>query len=160
VSIHEIAAGKLAALLSRGKARGLFDCHKLLHTKNVDLERLRLAFVIYGGMNRRDWRSISIEDIELDRIDFKRQLIPTLRSESVAREEAGDLGTSLVSECKDALSSILPFSKNETRFLDRLLDEGKIEPELITDDPDLEAKIRMHPWLLWKAFNVRRYRGL
>ncbi len=66
IDIHELAAGKLAALLARRQARDLFDSHILLHMENLDLDRLRTAFVVYGAMNRKDWRTVSTEDVNLD----------------------------------------------------------------------------------------------
>ena len=45
-------------------------------------------------------------------------------------------------------------------FLDRLNDEGEIEAELLTDDDDLQARIRSNPGLRWKALNVKKHRGL
>jgi hypothetical protein len=53
---HELAAGKLAALLARSANRDIFDAHRLLGASDLDRERLRLAFVVYGGINRKDWR--------------------------------------------------------------------------------------------------------
>ena len=43
LDIHELAAGKLAALFSRRQARDLFDCHKILHSANLDHNRLRVV---------------------------------------------------------------------------------------------------------------------
>ena len=58
------------------------------------------------------------------------------------------------------LSLVLPFEPNESEFLNRLNDRGEIAPELLTEDADLQAIIRSHPGLLWKALNVRKRRGL
>lgn len=60
LDLHELAAGKLAALLARHASRDLFDAHLLLTQGKVERERLRLAFVVYGAMNRRDWRGVSV----------------------------------------------------------------------------------------------------
>ena len=49
VDIHELAAGKLAALLARRKARDLFDSRLVFSLDGLDLKRLRTAFVVYGG---------------------------------------------------------------------------------------------------------------
>ena len=38
---HELAAGKLAALLSRRQARDLFDGHRILRLDDIDSKRLR-----------------------------------------------------------------------------------------------------------------------
>jgi predicted nucleotidyltransferase component of viral defense system len=56
---HELAAGKLAALLSRRQARDLFDGHRILRMDEIDSNRLRTGFVVYGAMNRKDWRTVS-----------------------------------------------------------------------------------------------------
>lgn len=58
LDVHELAAGKLAALFGRAASRDLFDVRELLAAKSLDPERLRLAFVVYGGINRRDWRTV------------------------------------------------------------------------------------------------------
>lgn len=47
---------------------------------NLDFERLRIAFVVYGGMNRKDWRTVNIEDVGFDVREFDSQLLPTLRN--------------------------------------------------------------------------------
>ena len=39
IDIHELAAGKLAALLARRQARDLFDSHGILHMENLDNNR-------------------------------------------------------------------------------------------------------------------------
>jgi predicted nucleotidyltransferase component of viral defense system len=71
VDIHELAAGKLAALLSRHASRDLFDAHQLLTTSNLDRTKLRLAFVIYGAINRKDWRTVSVADVDIDASDLE-----------------------------------------------------------------------------------------
>ena len=46
----ELAAGKLSALFSRMQARDLFDAHQSLMRDSIDRERLRIAFIVYGGL--------------------------------------------------------------------------------------------------------------
>src|SRR5690606_32426169 len=58
VELHELAAGKLAALCSRNASRDIFDARELLRRDDIDLQKLRLAFVVYGGLNRKDWRTV------------------------------------------------------------------------------------------------------
>ena len=43
---HELAAGKLSALMARQTSRDLFDAHALLTRRRLDRDRLRLAFVV------------------------------------------------------------------------------------------------------------------
>jgi hypothetical protein len=156
MDIHELAAGKFAALLARHASRDLFDAHRLLTTQKFQADRLRLAFVVYGGLNRKDWRTVTAADVGFSPGELQNELIPVLR-----RAATKDLPASvsqLVDEVRDKLEIVLPFSGAETRFLDRLLDEGIIEPALIADDEELSERIRNHPGLLWKAANVRAHR--
>lgn len=157
---HELAAGKLAALLSRRQARDLFDSHRVLHAEGLEHNRLRVAFVVYGGMNRKDWRTVSVEDVTCDGAEFARQLAPTLRSPR-QREQARleELASQLVEECKTAMGVVLPPTDSERAFLDLLLDEGQIDATILTTDTSLQERIQVQPMLEWKAFNVRRYKN-
>ena len=49
---HELAAGKLVALLDRRKARDLFDSSLIFSMTGLDNEMLRTFFVVYGAMER------------------------------------------------------------------------------------------------------------
>jgi hypothetical protein len=78
---------------------------------NLDQDRLRTAFVVYGAMNRKDWRTVSTEDVNWESAELARQLIPTLRVNTYNEQEAIDkYGARLVEECRQALSVVLPFS--------------------------------------------------
>lgn len=159
LDIHELAAGKLAALLSRHQARDLFDSQTVLHLEELDMERLRLAFVVYGAMNRKDWRSVSVEDVDFDVQDLAARLAPTLRAGEIgAPAQLAEYGRRLVQECRLALSAVLPFTRDESEFLNILLDNGQIDPSLLTADAALQERIQRHPLLEWKALNVRRYK--
>ena len=160
LDIHELAAGKLAALLSRRRARDLFDCRHLLALDTLDLSRLRTAFVVYGAMNRRDWRTISVDDVAFDPRELSSQLLPSLPASAVAGMDAAEYGRMLVEDCREALSALLPFDEEERAFLDRLLDHGGIDGALLTTEEALRRRIDAQPWLEWKAQNVRQHRGL
>ena len=158
--IHELAAGKLAALLSRRRARDLFDCRQLLSLATLDPFRLRVAFVVYGAMNRRDWRTVAAQDVALDPRELSSQLLPSLPASAAAGMNADEYGRMLVEDCRRALSALLPFNEEERAFLDHLLDHGEIEGALLTADEDMQQRINAQPWLEWKARNVRQHRGL
>jgi hypothetical protein len=161
MDIHELAAGKLAALLSRRKARDLFDSHRILHMDGLNLERLRIAFVVYGAMNRKDWRTVSVGDVDFDAVELASQLISTLRLGAIqGTRGAGNYGKMLVDECRQALSAVLPFNSAERQFLDLLLDKGEIDSTILTVDETLQKCIQQQPLLEWKALNVRQYKGL
>ncbi len=157
LDVHELAAGKLAALLSRGASRDVFDAVELLRGGELDAARLRLAFVLYGGANRRDWRTVSADDVRLAPEDFKRELFPTLRAATdEKRREPAAAAKELVDECRARLSVVLPLRKEEHEFLTLLNDGGEINPALLTSDDAMKATIREHPALRWKALNVAR----
>jgi len=160
LDLHELAAGKLVALLSRKASRDLFDVHLLLTSLELNRERLRLAFVVYGAMSRRNWREVRIQDVDFQEKDLKDQLLPLLRRNFV--DSVGDIrswASRIVEECQEKLACVLPFTDAEMEFLDRLLDHGEIEPWLLTQDKPLVERIRRHPMLQWKALNVLGHKG-
>jgi len=160
LDIHELAAGKLCALLARQQGRDLFDSHQLLNHEDLEQKRLRLAFVVYGAMNRKDWRTVSLQAVDIAADDLSHRLLPLLRVSSAGADESPALyGKRLVKECRDRLSAVLPFTDSETEFLNLLLDRGEIVPSLLTSDKDLQERISRHPLLEWKALNVRQYKG-
>jgi hypothetical protein len=160
LDIHEIAAGKLAALLARQASRDLFDVHLLLTQQELDPRMLRLAFVVYGAMNRVDWRSVSIDDVNFNARELENSLIPVLAGNALGGNDIHTWTNSLVEECRAALSVVLPLAENEREFLDGLLDRGKIDPSLLTDDPDMTDRINSHPLLAWKALNVKQHNSI
>ena len=161
LDLHELVAGKLSALFSRRQARDLFDCHQILNAGNLQYDRLRIAFVVYGGMNRKDWRTVSLEDVDYKRAELAKQLSPTLRAHTSKEQYSpAKYGVQLVDECRKALSVVLPFTDAEKAFLDLLLEEGEIDATILTSDPTLQKRIKAQPHLQWKALNVRRHKGL
>ncbi|MFA6234082.1 MAG: nucleotidyl transferase AbiEii/AbiGii toxin family protein [Bacteroidota bacterium] len=161
LDLHELAAGKLAALIARGVARDLFDTTQILEHPDIETASLRAAFVTYGAMNRKDWRTVSVDDVVFDPAELGRKLTPMLR-EGIGEHDLPpeEYGKRLAVKCTELLARVLPFTDNERTFLDRLLDAGEIDASLLTDDPDLQSRIQNQPLLEWKAFNVRIHRGL
>lgn len=152
---HELAGGKLKALFSRHSSRDLFDAYLLLQDKHLDLKKLRIAFIVYGGMSRTDWRTIRIEQINYEWIEFKNMLLPMLK-----HNEIGDSKLwvkTMLETTQENLKQLLPFKMNEQEFLNQLLDFGNICPELITDNLSLQQKIHQQPGLQWKAINVKKH---
>jgi predicted nucleotidyltransferase component of viral defense system len=161
LDIHEIAAGKIVALFARKTSRDLFDAHQLLTRGDMDFARLRSGFVAYGAMSRRDWRTISLEEVDFDSKELVNNLLPMLRTGF--REGVSDpieWAAGLTAECREALRGLLPFTDAEMEFLNRVLERGEIEPRLISSDDDFIERIRLHPNLEWKAMNVRKFKGL
>lgn len=157
LDLHELAAGKLAALFARQASRDVFDAHGLLTAGKLDPDQLRLAFILYGAMNRRDWRTISLDDVGCDALELENQLLPVL-SRSVREALQADWAVRMVEVCRERLASLVQFTPEEAEFLDRLLDHGEIVPSLLTDDTQMGARILAHPLLQWKALNVQHHR--
>lgn len=161
VDDHELAAGKLAALVARSASRDVFDARELLRRPGLDRAKLRLGFVVYGGVNRVDWREITVEHVRTTAADVDSQLVPMLRLD--VRPASADIPAwteALVRETRELMAAVLPLEAHELEFLERLNGEGDIAPELLTADVAMQAVIRDHPMLKWKALNVKKHRGL
>jgi predicted nucleotidyltransferase component of viral defense system len=157
---HELAAGKLAALVARSASRDLFDACALLRRSTLDPTKLRLGFIVYGGANREDWRSVAIERVVTTAADVDAQLLPMLRTDvRPKRHEVAAWTDSLIQEARSLLSIVLPLTEQEREFLEQLNGKGDIIPELLTGDPVMQEIIRSHPGLNWKAVNVKRRVG-
>lgn len=131
----------------------------MLASDTFDNARLRLAFVVYGGINRVDWRTVSIDSVTTTVSDVQRQLLPMLRQD--IRPNPGDVEgwtRNLVDDTRALLSAVLPLDDAEIQFLDRLNDQAEIEPRLLTSDAELQRRILASPGLQWKALNVRKHR--
>jgi predicted nucleotidyltransferase component of viral defense system len=150
---HELSAGKLVALIDRKTGRDLFDAYHLLTNTSLDMGKLRIALVVYSAINRKiDLRQLTIQDISVDISELKNRLIPLIRKNEVTEmNSAQKWAAGLVQECQKAFNHFLPLTDNEQIFLDNLLNNGVIEPELISDDQRLIENIKIHPAVQWAA---------
>jgi hypothetical protein len=160
LDLHELAAGKLGALFSRQQSRDLLDSHCLLNNCELDKEKLRLGFVLYGAMSRTDWRTISPDSIQIDPREVENRLFPVLSAKTVESIDCvAEWTERTVRECREKLKIVLPLKDHELEFLNRINDYGEIEPSLLTSDEETADIITSHPGLLWKAVNVRKYKA-
>jgi len=160
VEDHELAAGKLAALVARSASRDLFDARELLRRPGLDRAKLRLGFVVYGGLNRIDWRTITVEHVRTTAADVDSQLVPMLRLDvRPAKADIAAWTETLVRETRQLMATVLPLEPHEIEFLERLNGAGDITPELLTAEPAMQALIREHPGLRWKVLNVKKRLG-
>ncbi len=153
LDIHELAAGKLHALLDRVAARDLFDSHQLLTQWQLERSKLRLAFTVYAGMRNKSWQQMSSDNIKFDVKDIRNKLIPVLRRDIIPSTKAWEIQSwaeQLVSECKTAFQNFLPFNQKEIAFLTCLEEQGEIRPELLSADEAFCQQVRRHPLLKWK----------
>ena len=161
IDLHELAAGKLSALLSRDKGRDLFDCVGIFDMEILERDRLRTAFVVYGGMSRKDWRTVSVKDVNFDLEELEKLLTPALTSRTIEEKNSlKEYGEELAKRCREGLSLVLPFTDSEREFLDLLLEEGEIDSTVLTPDKTLQKRIQDQPLLKWKTLNMRKHKGL
>ena len=161
--VHEIAAGKLSALFTRGYPRDLFDAGLIPDIPGLDPAKLRTAFVVYGGGARGDWRDVCHGAPEIEPRDLARQLRSALTATEAQRTRpvaADAYLAELQAKAAPAQRMVVPLNPTELEFLDRVLDHGDIAPGLLTADPALQQRIATEPWLRWKAINVADHNAL
>jgi len=151
LDIHELGAGKLAALFGRTASRDLFDAHQLLTKCPINLEPFRTVCIVYGAMSTKDWRQASIKDIQLDKKDLQNQLIPVLKKNVLSTTNWADWTHQLLEECTRALGVLFPLHENEIVFLTNLFEHGIVDGSLLAQDPTTVEKIASQPLLQWKA---------
>lgn len=115
--LHELASGKLRALFSRHSSRDLFDAHQLMNQQHIDMDKIRLGFIVYGGSSRVDWRHIKLENIHFEWREFQNMLIPLLRiSDLTKRDDPKLWAEKILAECQAALGNLFPFRKMKHNF--------------------------------------------
>jgi len=141
VSFEELLAGKIKALLDRSAARDLYDVYKLSEGSILyDAAQLRKAVILFGLTCDDDWRGKDLRTIDgINQKMIDDQLNPLLRS-----NEPTDLGR-LKKATKRFLSDLLRYDESEHRFMDRFLDEGVYEPELIYENERQAGSLKRHP---------------
>ena len=160
LDIHELAAGKLCALIARCKPRDLFDAYHLLNCAELDLQTLRQCFVVYAAFNKVDFSEISaLEELKFDTQQLRQELMETLAHGSVNETPQVYL-EKLLTGCRDKLNTVLPFSDAESEFLIAVNRRGEIKMELLDNSVPWCDAVNKHPMLQWKVFNVRKHYGL
>jgi len=151
LDLHELSAGKLSALFSRHASRDLFDAHYLLTKCDLDISKLKLAFVVYLAMTDIELSSLNLQQINYNVVDMRNRLFPLLYQRNLqhSQPKIKAWADKLLDELRDALSILLPLQKSETDFILQIRNSGKINPELITDDKNLMNSIHFHPAIRW-----------
>lgn len=152
----------LDALLDTGAPWGCGRAHSITFCKSTrpyseELLRrdpmaagvlLRLAFVVYGGINRVDWRVVSTDSVTTSVDDVKRQLLPMLRQDiRPAPSDVARWTKDLIEETRALLGAVLPLADHELEFLERLNGLGDIVASLLTADADLQGRVAANPGL-------------
>jgi predicted nucleotidyltransferase component of viral defense system len=152
LSIEELLAGKLTAMIDRQHPRDLYDLFRFKR-ENIqhDPELLRKLGVLFGSTLSHDLRTYSVERCErVLKASLERLLYPLLRADD--RPNANEM-FELV---RPVLTAVLDPAR-ESAFLDAIA-AGRYEPDLLfPNQPEIVQRIRRHPALLWKAQNVAEH---
>lgn len=104
--------------------------------------------ILFGITSKEDWRKKDFHTIEeIDQKMIEDELTPLLR-----QSETANLGE-MKSSAKDFLAKISSYEENEKRFLDRFLDQGEHEPELLFGENE-QAQLLKHPLLFSGNFRI------
>ncbi len=158
---YDLMGGKLCALFARHKSRDLFDTYAFFKdTKKIDVKKLKLALIIYGAAARIDLRKITLEHLNFDPNDLKNMLIPVLRKTEI--QESSEIrawASQLINSCKVSLAEVINFNASELEFLGRIIEQGDLVPELLTDDQNLIDLIKLNPAIQWKCLNIKQHKA-
>jgi len=152
LSMEEVLAGKLTAMIDRQHPRDLYDLFRFKR-ENIphDPELLRKLGVLFGSTLSHDLRTYSVERCErVLQANLARLLYPLLRADDRPNaDEMFELVRPVLTELLDPA--------RETAFLDGMA-AGRYEPDLLfPNQPEIVKRIRRHPALLWKAQNVAEH---
>ena len=113
---------------------------------NFDTKKLREAFVVYLAMTKIDLAFLTPGSIKYNLTDLKNRLLPVMHQQSLPRKllDLKSWARTMVVEFRQALNNILLLKSNEIAFIEAMRKEGKIIPELITDNAELAQKIALH----------------
>ena len=157
VDKSEVVGGKLSALVSREKARDLFDARVIASTPDVDWPRVRVAALALGAANRRlDWRELSPSSINGSVEDIRENLeicLPTGHFDSFGGCQGWLDDT--VKTCRTALAPMFQLSAGESAFLVTVLDHGDVDASSLDVDEETRWAIEARPTLQTRARLVR-----
>jgi predicted nucleotidyltransferase component of viral defense system len=161
LDIHEIVAGKLAALIDRHAARDLFDARRILSIDGLDWKQIKAAVLALGASGRRDWRTLSIDTIKGDPRELRQKLAICLpRDRFTGKGDVDAWIEETLTLCRERFAFLFDLTANEQEFLDGVLDRGEVNADLLDVAPAIGARIGAMPMLAWKCLHVRKNRGL
>ena len=156
----EVVGGKLAALVSRERARDLFDARVIADMPDLDWRRAKLAAVALGAADRRlDWRELSPASIKGNVADLQESLeicLPAGYLDAFGGRQAWLDDT--VSTCRTALAPMFRLTEGERAFLGAVLDHGEVDANHLDVDDNTRRAIEARPTLQTRAQLVRDMR--
>jgi len=161
LDIHEIVAGKMAALVTRRTARDLFDAHRIIRMPGLDWAKVKVAtLMISASAARFDWRKALPDAIECDLGDITNKLIACLHEGYFEAFGGPEVWIRTVTEeCKAALAVLFQFTDGEKAFLQGVLEAGVFDATRLNAPESVRTAIEASPALRWKAQNVRSWKS-
>ena len=157
LNLHELAAGKIAALLERAAARDFFDAYNLFQYDDLDIKKLRFCFIIYAAMRNKNFLDIAVKNIMVDSKNLQDKLVPVLKTRfDKGFSNIKDWTKNLIVYVQDNLEKLLVFDEKEKLFIDTIYNFGEIKPELLTSDLELIGKIKKYPGLLQVINSIKK----
>ena len=157
VDRSEVVGGKLSALVSRERARDLFDARVIADMPDVDWPRARVAALALGAADRRlDWRELSPSSINGNVEDVRENLeicLPVEHFDAFGGHQRWLDDT--VRTCRDALAPMFRLTDREQAFLGAVLDHGVIDASHLDVDEGTRRRIEARPTLQERARIVR-----
>ena len=157
VDKSEVVGGKLSALVSRQKARDLFDARVIIDMPDLDWAQVKLAALVLGAADRRlDWRNLSPSSINGNVADIQENLeicLPAGHFEAFGGRQGWIDDT--VKTCRDALAPLFQLKDHENAFLDAILNQGVVDASILGIDARIGKAIESRPTLQTRAQVVR-----
>jgi hypothetical protein len=155
VSLQEIVAGKLLAMLERGAARDVWDLANLPEEANAVMSRpaYRNWFIAMAAILDHPLQTYTLNRLErlVTERAVKEQLVPMLAVD--VPPEAKDL----LKRAWAAIEDFMDLKPNEAAYISAI-ERGELRPELLfADDPESAKRVAHHPAILWKITNVRAH---
>jgi predicted nucleotidyltransferase component of viral defense system len=149
LSIIEIFASKMNALLNRAATRDLYDVYNMIKYHLIKEEHkvhLRKSVILYFVITSKNIdKGFSFQ--MLDRINkrmIKRDLMPVLsNNDQFNLKEAKEV-------IKKYLSGLLNLADDEKKFVDAFI-QNQYEPKLLFSNHHILKRIQDHPMALWRT---------
>ena len=149
LSIIEVFASKINALMTRAAPRDLYDVYNMIKYNLIKDEsqiHLRKSIIFYYVLTtRNEDKAFTIETIDsINERMVKRDLMPVLSKEdSFILKEAQKV-------VKKYILKILAFTEDEKKFID-FFNNTQFAPSLLFDDTQVLKRIENHPMALWRT---------
>lgn len=150
LSLVELYASKIKALLERGAARDLFDVHNMIQSNLItdsQKQLLRKCVVFYAVVGGKAAPSDEFSMQAMEHLQFKQiraALFPVLKKGTFYDLEAAKKNVCAY------LEGLMVLSDAERLFI-KQFNAGEYKPELLFDEMEIVERVRNHPMAIWKT---------